>query len=250
MQRNHWLHILTLAFLLPCLAARFDDLEGIFDTCGQLVIVVSPHNNSASAQLFKFEKTAKGWRQVGQEHAVNLGKKGLAWGKGLQSAKPGLQKKEGDQRSPQGVFRFGYAFGYAEAGTLPLKLPYTPITEAQICIEDSDSRYYNQVVDATQVQEDWQARESMLRKDAQYKWGIFVKQNLPPTPDGGSCIFFHLWRAPGSGTLGCTAMAEGDLLSLMEWLDPEKKPLLLQMTQSNYQDYQKKFTLPALNSRM
>ena len=90
-------------------------------------------------------------------------------------------------------------------------------------------------------------RESMLRKDQQYKWGIFVKQNLPPKPEGGSCIFFHLWRKPGSGTLGCTAMAEGNLLALMKWLDPNKKPLLLQMTAADYRDYQKKVALPSLN---
>ena len=113
-------------------------------------------------------------------------------------------------------------------------------------MEDSDSRYYNQLVDATQVQPDWKARETMLRSDEQYKWGIFVKQNVPAEPKGGSCIFFHLWRAPGSGTLGCTAMAEADLLQLMQWLDPKKKPLLMQMTGANYRDYQQKFSLPVL----
>jgi D-alanyl-D-alanine dipeptidase len=183
---------------------------------------------------------------VEQAHPVNLGKKGLAWGRGVNSPKPGLQKKEGDQRSPAGIFRFGTAFGYAEASALPLKLQYTPITESELCIEDSASRYYNQLVDATQVQQDWNARESMLRTDEQYKWGIFVKQNVPAAPQGGSCIFFHLWRAPGSGTLGCTAMEESNLLSLMQWLDPQKEPLLIQMTEDDYRSYQKGFALPEL----
>ena len=248
MYRNTLLPIMLLAFLAPYSALRHDESHGIFDTCEQLVVVVSPNDNSVDAQQYKFEKAGKKWRQVGDSHAVNLGKKGLAWGKGLHSAKPGLQKKEGDKKSPAGIFRFGQAFGYADKGALPLQLPYIQITDTQLCIEDSNSRYYNQVVEGNQVWNDWELRESMMRQDNQYKWGIFVRQNLPPEPEGGSCIFFHLWRAPGSGTLGCTAMAESDLLSLMQWLDPEKKPLLIQMTTSNYRSYQKKFLLPTLRS--
>ena len=178
---------------------------------------------------------------------VNLGKKGLAWGRGLQSVKPGLQKKEGDQKSPAGIFRFGPAFGYAAANDIPpLKVPYIQVTENQICVEDEHSRFYNQIVDETRVPKDWKNRESMLRKDEQYKWGIFVNQNLPPRDEGGSCIFFHLWRAPGSGTLGCTAMTEEHILTLLQWLDPAQKPLLIQMTAEAYRDYRQKFLLPVL----
>lgn len=238
--------MLGLAFLLCGSALPNKEVEGVFDTCRQLVVVVSSKDRSVKARLFRFERSGEKWRQVDRPHPVNLGKKGLAWGRGMQSAKPGLQKKEGDQRSPAGIFRFGTAFGYAKEGVLPLKLPYVPITEAEICVEDSNSRYYNQLVNVTQVPQDWKARESMLRTDEQYKWGIVVKQNMPAEPEGGSCIFFHLWRAPGSGTLGCTAMAEDNLLSLIQWLDPQKKPLLMQMTMANYRDYQRKFSLPVI----
>lgn len=246
MYKNYLLPVLVLACLLPSKKVLFEHHKGIFDTCKQLVVVVSPRASSVKARLFKFEKKGKTWQQVGEAHPVNLGRKGLAWGRGLNSAKPGLQKKEGDQRSPAGIFRFGAAFGYASAGPLDMKIPYIPITEAQICVEDGNSKYYNQVVDASQVELDWDKREPMLRKDEQYKWGIFVKQNLPPEPGAGSCIFFHLWRKQGSGTLGCTAMDETNLLSLMQWLDPQKEPLLLQMTEAAYEDYQRKFSLPSL----
>lgn len=226
-----------------------DDSGDIFSTCRQLVVVVSPNSNSVNARLYKFEKKGKSWQPVGQPHPVNLGLRGLAWGKGLQSPKPGLQKREGDKRSPAGIFRFGNAFGYAEAGSLPLKLPYISITEQDICIEDMQSPYYNQLVNITAAQDASGTQEPMLRQDDRYKWGIVVKQNTPATPGGGSCIFFHLWRARGSGTLGCTAMAEENLLQLMRWLDPDKKPLLLQMTAASYRDYQRHFALPNLTGR-
>jgi len=244
MHKYYLLLLSVLLLSLTMLPVGKPDASGIFSDCRQLVVVIPPTDSSITARLWRFEKTGKGWQPIGQVHAVNLGKKGLAWGQGLHSPKPGLQKQEGDQKSPAGIFRFGLAFGYAPAGTLPLQLDYQTITPTQICVEDSDSRYYNQIVDETRVRKDWKSRESMLRKDEQYKWGIFVKHNLPPTPEGGSCIFFHLWRAPGSGTLGCTAMAEADLLVLMQWLDPPKKPLLMQMTEPYYREYQQKFGLP------
>jgi len=217
---------------------------GVFDDCRQLVLVLSPDDNSVAATLTRFERNGKSWKQAGVAHPVNLGNKGLAWGKGLHSRKPGLQKKEGDQKSPAGLFRFGTAFGYAPANEVAFKLPYAPITETQICVEDSKSQYYNQIVDETQVVKDWDTRESMLRKDAQYKWGIFVKHNMTPEAESGSCIFFHLWRKQGSGTLGCTAMAEDNLLALMHWLDPGQKPVLVQMTAGSYEGYRKRFGLP------
>ena len=238
---------LLLFTLLPTLSTTSSSPPaGIFADCRQLVVVIPPTDTSVTAQLWRFEKVGKTWKRVAPPHPVNLGKKGLAWGKGLHSPKLGLQKQEGDQKSPAGLFRFGAAFGYAPAGSLSLKLDYEPITQDQICVEDSESRYYNQIVAETRVRKDWSSRESMLRRDEQYKWGIFVKHNLPPVAEGGSCIFFHLWRAPGWGTLGCTAMAEDDLLALMRWLDPAKKPVLVQMTAPYYREYQAKFALPEL----
>ncbi len=243
MQQSRLLLLLTLSILLSSLTLPSG---GVFSDCRQLVVVVAPTDTSVTAKLWRFEKTGKIWKQIGQPHAVNLGKKGLAWGKGLHSPKPGLQKQEGDQKSPAGLFRFGAAFGYAPKGTLHLRIDYQPITVEEICVEDSESKHYNKIVNVAWVANDWNSGESMLRKDTQYKWGIFVNHNMPPVAEGGSCIFFHLWRAPGVGTLGCTAMAENNLLALMQWLDPVKKPVLVQMTGEHYRAYQQKFLLPTL----
>jgi D-alanyl-D-alanine dipeptidase len=242
--------ILNLLFSWTGYPLKSSEIMAIppFDDCKQLVIVVGENEESTTGSLRRFERRKNEWKQIGEPHAVNLGRTGLAWGKGLHMKRPGYQKQEGDGKSPAGIFRFGDAFGYAPAEEVSFKMKYLPVSEMQICVEDSTSRYYNQIVDETAVQKDWESRESMLRKDEQYKWGIFVKHNLPAEPGSGSCIFFHLWRAPGSPTLGCTAMTEENLLALMRWLDPMKKPLLVQVTQDDYQDFQEKFGLPVLNN--
>jgi len=47
-----------------------------------------------------------------------------------------------------------------------------------------------------------------------YRRGIVI--NYPPNAaaKAGSCIFIHVWRRPGSGTLGCIAASESNVQAL------------------------------------
>ena len=210
----------------------------------QLVVVRSPSQNSTHARLQRFEKTGKKWRQVGEEMSVTLGRSGLAWGRGEHLPQPGLQKREGDGKSPSGVYNFGKIFGYAPASEISFKMPYVQADEALECVDDSDSKFYNQLVDNKLVKKDWTSSEFMRRTDHQYRWGIVVNHNAPATAQGGSCIFLHIWKEPGAATSGCTAMAEADLLTLLHWLDPAKFPQLVQVTEDYYPAFCKKYELP------
>ena len=209
----------------------------------QLVIVLSEHPDSINAQLSKYEFTQNKWKQVGKTHDVTLGRTGLANGIGHQLLKGNL-KQEGDGKSPAGIFEFGTAFGYTSKQEAPdFKLPYVQLTEVTQCIEDSKSKYYNQIIDNTKVTKDWETADFMKRDDDLYKWGVFVKHNTPAKPEAGSCIFFHLWRGPGKHTSGCTAMTERNMLDLIKWLDPSKEPILIQVTGEEYADLKKVFDL-------
>jgi L,D-peptidoglycan transpeptidase YkuD (ErfK/YbiS/YcfS/YnhG family) len=46
----------------------------------------------------------------------------------------------------------------------------------------------------------------------------------------GSAIFVHLGEGKGMPTAGCVAMAEPDLLSILQWLDPARRPLIIMGT--------------------
>ena len=114
-------------------------------------------------------------------------------------------------------------------------------------VDDPKSRYYNQLVERSKVERvDWASSEQMLRADDLYKWGLFVVHNPTATPGAGSCIFIHIWRNSSAATVGCTAMAEPDLLRLLRWLDPDAHPVLIQMPRSAYQGLQRSLNLPAL----
>jgi len=218
----------------------------------QCVVVVADNWNAKTGVLRAFERTSatSGWTQRGKPVPVVLGKKGLAWGRGLTGAdaQPGPRKVEGDNKVPAGIFRLGPAFGYASAGAAQwIKFRYVPSTVGMEAVDDPHSRYYNRLVDRRKVAHpDWQSSEQMRRRDVLYKWGIFVAHNPEAVPGAGSCIFMHIWKDPSTATVGCTAMPEPEMVRLLRWLDPAARPVLVQMPRANYPAFQASFGLPNL----
>jgi len=179
-----------------------------------------------------------------------LGKTGLAWGRGLHGdgAPPdhdGPIKREGDAKSPAGAFTLDGSYGYAAAPPAHAALPYTQVDDSWHCVDDPASRSYNTIVDADRVAPDWSSAEDMRRKDVLYTWVIEVGHNADRHPGDGSCIFLHVWRAPGSATVGCTAMAQPDLEALLSDLDPAQRPILVQLTADAYDGLAAAWQLPA-----
>jgi D-alanyl-D-alanine dipeptidase len=182
---------------------------------------------------------------------VAVGRNGLGWGRGLTnppvSSDP--QKKEGDGRSPAGVFRLTYAFGYAAPDQArAIKLPYIQCTDTVECVDDTNSTFYNIIKDRNKVAKvDWKSSEKMRMGDDEYKYGVFIAHNTDPAePGAGSCVFMHIWKAPGHPTSGCTAMSLGGLESVLGWLDPRANPVLVQLPQEEYSRRQAHWLLPAI----
>jgi D-alanyl-D-alanine dipeptidase len=121
-------------------------------------------------------------------------------------------------------------------------MPYMHLTPSIECVDDVKSQHYNRIVDRLAVAApDWNSSEQMLRPDELYHWGIYIDHNANPTrPGGGSCIFLHIWRGAGQGTVGCTAMPAEDIKQLIEWFDPAKSPLLVQMPRDQYDQVRKR----------
>jgi D-alanyl-D-alanine dipeptidase len=199
--------------------------------------------------LQRYNWKENGWQAVGEKLSINVGKNGLAWGKGLYTFedKEALHKQEGDGRSPAGIFHLLTAFGYAHPDSLSgLKFPYEHVDAFTQCIEDTASAFYNRIVDGQQTESDWNSTDFMLRKDDLYEWGVFVGHNAGGDTQAGdgSCIFMHAWRKAGSGTAGCTAMEKQHMKEIVFWLDQDKNPLLVQVPADAYPELRKQFKLP------
>jgi D-alanyl-D-alanine dipeptidase len=63
---------------------------------------------------------------------------------------------------------------------------------------------------------------------------------------GGSCIFLHIWKNSESGTAGCTAMERENLETILKWAETAKNPVLIQLPEDSYEQFQSKWKLPKL----
>ncbi|MBW7888355.1 MAG: hypothetical protein H3C35_08345 [Bacteroidetes bacterium] len=208
----------------------------------QLIVVVSKSWNDNHALLLRFEKTGGKWKQLSPGDSVSIGKTGLAWGIGLhRSLSDGPVKKEGDKKSPAGIFELGYSYGWAEKAPEGVTYPYKNITELSRCVDDPNSKAYNSILEETSSK-DWNSAERM--KIIDYKLLIVVNHNPEHLPGKGSCIFLHLNNTP---TVGCTAMNDSTMLSLLTWLSPKKKVLLVQLPREVYHQVQTQWHLPVIH---
>jgi D-alanyl-D-alanine dipeptidase len=213
-----------------------------------MVVVIAPQWDSSQGWLRRFELNDRMWEQAGPTIAVVLGSNGLAWGRGMHPLpQPGREKKEGDGRSPAGIFQLPYAFGAAAPDAVrEIKLPYVQCTATVECVEDPKSSEYNIMLDRRSVERpDWKSSEKMRREDGEYELGIFVAHNTDPAqPGAGSCVFLHVWRGPKASTGGGTGMSLGAIESLLGWLDPQAHPVLVQLPEPEYERLQKPWLLP------
>lgn len=229
----------------------------------QAIVVTTPDWNAVGGRLQRFERANvhARWHPVGPTIAIVVGRNGLGWGSGVvPTTNPQVRassdpvKKEGDIRSPAGIFALGTAFGYAAQPLDGLKLPYLQLTPTIECVDDPASQHYNRIVDRAQVAPDWKSSEHMRDAGQAYLWGIVVDHNgtVPganqPVPGSGSCVFLHIWEGNGRGTTGCTAMAQANLETLMAWLDPARHPLLVQLPEPVYARLQRAWRLPRYGS--
>jgi D-alanyl-D-alanine dipeptidase len=217
----------------------------------QMVVVTTSNWMATEGVLRRFERTERGWQQVGSSNLVVVGRAGLGWGRGMTNPPPSSapQKKEGDGRSPAGIFRLTYAFGYAAPDQVrEIKMPYVQCTGTVECVDDTNSSYYNIIKDRNAVAKvDWKSAEKMRMSDDEYQLGVFIAHNtFPAEPGAGSCVFMHIWKAPGHPTSGCTAMRIGDLERLLGWLDPRSNPVLVQLPREEYKRRQVPWFLPAI----
>lgn len=229
----------------------------------QMIVVTAADWDAVEGRLQRFERdtASAAWHPIGEPIAIVVGNHGMGWGIGIvatdQSTRIAAEpvKREGDGKSPAGVFALGTAFGYASQPLPGSAMPYLNLIPTTECVDDVASKHYNRIVDSSTVAPDWNSSEHMRNVGEAYRWGIVVDHNgiVPghdakqPQPGGGSCVFLHIWHSPSQGTAGCTAMPQIELETLLRWLDPKRDPLLVQLPERVYERLIDRWSLPKLN---
>lgn len=217
----------------------------------QMILVLSSDWNANQGVLLRFQYKNHQWMPIGTSFPVSLGKNGAAWGEGIihLSMHDGIMKKEGDMRSPAGIFQIGYSFGYAQR--LNFNYPYKALTKGDYCIDNSQSPYYNQIIDRQQISFDIakdstepMRRDIHLNGDQLYKLGFVLDYNPQNTPKLGSCIFVHLRTQINATTAGCTSMEEENMRKILSWLEPRYHPVFVLLPTQAYWKQKQIWNLP------
>ncbi len=126
---------------------------------------------------------------------------------------PAGAKREGDRRTPSGVFPLRGAFG---AGANPgVRVGWLRVDGADVWVDDSRSRLYN-TRQRLPARGRWRSAERLAVPA--YRYAQVVGYNERRVRGLGSAIFLHL--DTGRATAGCVAVPSRALLALLRWQEP------------------------------
>ena len=175
------------------------------DTAKQLFVVAAYEGTTAWISMHEKDKSGK-WQMIMSTPGF-IGKNGLG------------KTKEGDAKTPIGVFHFTKAFGIApDPGC---KLPYTQVDDSHYWVGDSASARYNQFV-STRDAADFDTKESehIVEYVQPYQYCMNISYNEEGKPGLGSAIFLHCYGTkPYTG--GCVAIPEADMKRFLTLVQPD-----------------------------
>jgi L,D-peptidoglycan transpeptidase YkuD (ErfK/YbiS/YcfS/YnhG family) len=120
-------------------------------------------------------------------------------------------KREGDGRTPAGVY--GMRSGFGALANPGLARSWTVMTGNDFWVDDSLSSYYN-THQRGPANGRWTSAEKLLNRPA-YDYAQVIGYNETRTPYRGSAIFLHV--STGGATAGCVSLPSSSLVALMRW---------------------------------
>ena len=194
----------------PSFAGRLDT-----GSATQLITVVASSRASTQGRLRLWVKRGGCWHTSAGPWWAWLG------GNGTSPA-----KREGDRRTPSGIFGFLPTM-YGLSASPGVRYRYHRIVCGDWWVEDPASPYYNRFrhVRCGSTPPFRTTSEDMSRSPTAYRHLAVIAYNTSPVvPGRGSGIFLHVsTRRP---TLGCVSLPRPQLVATLRWLRPAAAPLI------------------------
>jgi L,D-peptidoglycan transpeptidase YkuD (ErfK/YbiS/YcfS/YnhG family) len=202
----------------------------------QVIVVAGESATSSYSTLRTYEKAANGqWAPKFAAMAARNGYGGWA---------QASRRVQGSGTTPWGTFGITDAFGLtANPGT---KLKYLAADADDYWVGDNqDPKTYNMVQTSASAKKTWRVSEAerLASYPTQYEyaavidfnrpaptsitWNATLGENVTSHPADvaiGSAIFLHINGA--GNTAGCVSLTRANLLSVLHWLDPARKPVI------------------------
>lgn len=169
----------------------------------QAIIVVG--NGGSYATLTLHTKRNGVWTEILSCNA-RVGKNGIT-----------SNKREGDGKTPTGIYSFGQAFGVV--GNPGTSRGWVQVNNNHYWVDDSNSRYYNKLVDVSQTGIAWSSAEHLIGYLTAYKYAIAINYNTSCIPGAGSAIFLHC--STGGSTAGCISISESNMIKILQNLQSD-----------------------------
>ena len=179
------------------------------DTATQMLVVAAFDENATDAWVSLHEKQQDGsWHMVMTTPGF-IGKNGLN------------KTKEGDAKTPTGVYKFNRAFGIADDPGCAI--PYVKVDEDTYWSGDPrEGFHYNELVNLKDVPElDLESGDSehIIDYPYHYQYCLNISYNEEGTPGLGSAIFLHCLGPSKPFTGGCVAIPEDHMKYVMQNID-------------------------------
>ena len=135
-----------------------------------------------------------------------------------------FKKKEGDLKTPKGLFELGSLYFRADRENKPLtNIKCIKINKDTICCNEiKNKNNYNKIIKKTKKKI---KHETLFRKDNKYNFVLPIKYNKKNIQGKGSCIFIHLTNNYKE-TAGCIALKKNDFLILLKLINSKTKILI------------------------
>ncbi|WP_066329361.1 MULTISPECIES: L,D-transpeptidase family protein [Metabacillus] len=196
----------------PSVESQLNQLKG---GISQVIIATTDKTSSRNAEVSFYNKKNGKWVRVYSKMSGVVGKNGIT-----------TNKKEGDGKTPKGVYNLSTSFGTA---TKPsgLKLPYTKTNKYYYWIDDVKSNDYNKMIYYKgNADKRWNSYEKLTH--SLYSHAVVIDYNTSPILKGkGSAIFLHTRTSKTQYTLGCVAIYKDSLVKIMKQLDPKLNPHII-----------------------
>lgn len=194
----------------------------------QVILVTPGASGPSQATLRIYENINGKWIKMAPNMQAFTGKNGFKAVKNgsLTAADKKIYKYEGDGSTPAGAFYITSLFGWGE--NPGLKLPYRKTTSDDYWVSGNKKEEYNVWISRKGgPSKTWTVCEKLKIPD--YKYAAVINYNIGPNRiiGNGSAIFLHIADNRGY-TSGCVSLSEANLLKVLKWLNPEKKPLIVQ----------------------
>ena len=178
-------------------------------TAVQLITVVARTRSSTQGAFRLWEKRRGCWRQAAGPWTAWLGGNGTS-----------PVKREGDRRTPSGIFGFLRTM-YGIAQSPGVRYAYRRVVCGDWWVEDPASPFYNRFrhVRCGATPPFRTTSEDLSRSPTAYRHLAVIDYNTSPVvPGRGSGIFLHV--STGRPTLGCVSLPRPQLVAALRWLRP------------------------------